>query len=400
MDVLQQLVTEANTKLVLLVMDGLGGLPHPDTGKTELETARTPNLDRLARSSSVGLHTPVAPGITPGSGPGHLGLFGYDPVQHEVGRGVLSALGVGIELKPEDVACRVNFATMENGVITDRRAGRIPTEECARLCKKLESIRIPGVQIIIQPEMQYRAVIVFRGEGLGADLTDTDPQKTGLAPLPVRARSDDPASRRTAELFNEFVRQANMVLAEERPANTILLRGFDRLPKLATFREKYGLNSAVIAVYPMYRGLARLVGMEVLTPGHSIEEEFEVLENNWEKYDFFFVHVKPTDSAGEDGAFDRKVQVIEEVDALIPRIEALNPDVLVVTGDHSTPAVLKAHSWHPVPILLVSRYARRNAWVEKFGESDCARGALGFIKSTDILPLMLAHGLRLQKFGA
>jgi len=400
MDVLQELVTKADTKLVLLVMDGLGGLPHPETGKTELETARTPNLDRLAKISSIGLHTPVATGITPGSGPGHLGLFGYDPVQNEVGRGVLSALGVGIELKPADVACRVNFATLENGVITDRRAGRIPTEEGARLCKKLESIRIPGVEIIIRPEMQYRAVIVFRGEDLGADLSDTDPQKTGLAPLPVRATSDDPASQRTAGLFNEFVRQANQVLAEERPANTILLRGFDKLPQLPTFQEKYGLGSAVIAVYPMYRGLARLVGMEVLDAGHSIEEEFEVLKQNWDKYDFFFVHVKPTDSSGEDGAFEKKSQVIEEVDALIPRVEALKPDVLVVTGDHSTPALLKAHSWHPVPILLASRYARRNMWVEKFGESECARGALGFIKSTDILPLMLAHGLRLQKFGA
>lgn len=400
MEVLQELVTKADTKLVLLVMDGLGGLPHPETGKTELETARTPNLDRLAKISSIGLHTPVAPGITPGSGPGHLGLFGYDPVQNEVGRGVLSALGVGIELTPEDVACRVNFATMENGVITDRRAGRIPTEVGARLCKKLESIRIPGVEITIRPEMQYRAVIVFRGEGLGAKLADTDPQKTGLAPLPVRATADDPASQRTAGLFNEFIRQANEVLEEERPANTILLRGFDKLPHLPTFREKYGLGSAVIAVYPMYRGLARLVGMEVLDAGHSIEEEFEALKQNWAKYDFFFVHVKPTDSSGEDGAFDKKAQVIEEVDALIPRLEALQPDVLVVTGDHSTPALLKAHSWHPVPILLASRYARRNQWVEKFGESDCARGALGFIRSIDILPLMLAHGLRLQKFGA
>ncbi|MGE5483016.1 MAG: phosphoglycerate mutase, partial [Bacteroidota bacterium] len=278
MDVLQELVTKADTKLVLLVMDGLGGLPHPETGKTELETARTPNLDRLAKISSIGLHTPVATGITPGSGPGHLGLFGYDPVQNEVGRGVLSALGVGIELKPADVACRVNFATLENGVITDRRAGRIPTEEGARLCKKLESIRIPGVEIVIRPEMQYRAVIVFRGEDLGADLSDTDPQKTGLAPLPVRATSEDPASQRTAGLFNEFVRQANQVLAEERPANTILLRGFDKLPQLPTFQEKYGLGSAVIAVYPMYRGLARLVGMQVLDAGHSIEEEFEVLK--------------------------------------------------------------------------------------------------------------------------
>lgn len=398
--VFEQLVTKGESKLVLLVMDGLGGLPHPETGKTELESARTPNLDRLAKHGSVGLHTPVAPGITPGSGPGHLGLFGYDPIANEVGRGVLSALGVGIELEPQDVAARVNFATLEGGVITDRRAGRIPTEEGARLCRKLEAIKLPGIEIIIRPEMQYRAVVVFRGEGLGAELTDTDPQKTGLAPLPVRARRDDPAARRTAELFNEFIRQANEILASEKPANTILLRGFDRLPKLATFEEKYGLKSAVIAVYPMYRGLARLVGMQVLDPGHSPAEEIARLEAAWGEYDFFFVHVKPTDSAGEDGAFERKVQVIEEVDALIPRIEALGPDVLVVTGDHSTPALLRAHSWHPVPLLLVSRYARRNAWVEKFGESDCARGALGHIRAVDILPLMLAHGLRLQKFGA
>lgn len=400
MDVVQELVTSSDSKLVLLVMDGLGGLPHPQTGKTELETARTPNLDELAKRSSVGLQTPVAPGITPGSGPGHLGLFGLDPVRNLVGRGVLSALGVGIDLNPSDVACRVNFATKQNGVIVDRRAGRIPTEEGARLCQILERITLPGVEIIVRPEMQYRAVVVFRGEGLGADLSDTDPQKTGVPPLPVQARGTDAASQRTAALFNEFVRQADQLLAHEHPANTILLRGFDRLPHLPTFAERYGLKSAVIAVYPMYRGLARLVGMQVLDAGHEIEDEFETLERHWSEFDFFFLHVKPTDSSGEDGAFDRKVQVIETVDRLVPRLLALHPDVLAVTGDHSTPAALKAHSWHPVPILLSGRYVRVNPWVEKFGESDCARGALGFIHASDIMPLMLANGLRLQKFGA
>jgi len=395
---LQQLAVQADTKLVLLVMDGLGGLPHPETGRTELETARTPNLDALARQGSVGLLTPIAPGVTPGSAPAHLALFGYDPVQYQIGRGVLSAVGVGMHLTPQDVACRVNFATMRDGLITDRRAGRIPTDEAERLCRRLSEIRLPGVQIDIWPEMQYRAVIVWRGEGLSEQLADTDPQVTGKPPLPARALT--PEAEATAALVNQFVAEANRLLADEPRANTILLRGFGRLPAIPSLTELYGLRAAVLAVYPMYRGLAKLVGMKELPAGKGLADQLAALRAAWSDYDYFFLHVKGTDAAGEDGDFQRKVQEIEAVDAIIPELMALGPDVLVVTGDHSTPAVLRSHSWHPVPALLWARSARSNPWVEGFGETACARGTLGSIRSRDLLGLMLAHGQRLKKFGA
>ena len=398
-DLVQQLATPGG-KMVLLVMDGLGGLPHPETGKTELETARTPNLDALARRGSLGLHDPVAPGITPGSGPGHLGLFGYDPVTQLVGRGVLSALGVGLELGPSDVAARINFASMKDGKIVDRRAGRIPTEEGVRLVEKLSQIRIPGVEIRLKAEMQHRAVVVFRGEGLSPHVSDSDPQAAGVPALTVRPTSPEPEAARMAEVANQFIAEVNRVLADEWPANTVLLRGFDRQPKLRPFQERYGVNPAVIAVYPMYRGLARLVGMTVLDAGHDITDEFDRLEAAWNDFDFFFVHIKPTDSAGEDGDFDRKVRVIEEVDAQIPRLMKLDPAAVLVTGDHSTPAVFKAHSWHPVPFLIYSRWSRWENDVETFGERACSRGQLGRVRANELMPLLLAHAGRLQKFGA
>lgn len=397
-EILRQLATPADTKMVLLVMDGLGGLPHQQTGLTELETAKTPNLDRLARENSIGLSTPLIPGVTPGSAPAHLALFGYDAFEYQIGRGVLSAVGIGLDLGPGDVACRVNFATLKDGVLVDRRAGRIPTEEGARLCEALSSIKIPGVEIIIRPEMQYRAVIVWRGEGLSDAIADTDPQVTGVPPLPARALA--PEAEKTAAIVNEFLAQANKILADEPKANTVLLRGFGRLPHIPTFQELYGLRAAVIAAYPMYRGLAKLVGMEEKPAGQTVADQLASLKQAWNDYDYFFLHVKGTDAAGEDGDFDRKVALIEEVDAALPQLLALNPDVLVVTGDHSTPARLRGHSWHPVPVLLASPYARRNGWVDGFGESDAARGALGHIRSQELMGLMLAHARRLKKFGA
>ncbi|HEY8496373.1 MAG TPA: 2,3-bisphosphoglycerate-independent phosphoglycerate mutase [Limnochordales bacterium] len=397
-DLLKELAVPADTKIVLLVMDGLGGLPHPETGLTELETARTPNLDALARRGSLGLATPVAPGVTPGSAPAHLALFGYDAVKYRIGRGVLSAVGVGLDIKPEDVACRINFATMENGVITDRRAGRIPTEEAARLCQRLREIRLPGVEIIIEPEMQYRAVVILRGPGLSEHVSDTDPQVTGRPPLPARALA--PEAEATAELVNRFIAEANRVLAGEPRANTILVRGFGRLPAIPSFAELYQLRAAVLAIYPMYRGLAKIVGMTELPAGKSLADQVASLKQAWNDFDFFFIHVKGTDAAGEDGDFDRKVREIEAVDALLPEILALNPDVLVVTGDHSTPAALRSHSWHPVPVLLASRSARANPWVDGFGETACTRGTLGQLRSRDLMGLILAHAQRLKKFGA
>ncbi len=400
MDFLSGLATSSSSRMVLLVLDGLGGLPHPDSGLTELETARTPNLDRLARESICGMIHAIGPGITPGSGPAHMALFGYDPVRFEVGRGVLSALGVGLELGPDDLAARVNFCTVEGGVITDRRAGRISTEENARLCGKLAGIEVDGIEVEIKPEKEHRAALVLRGPGLSEKVTDTDPQRTGLPPLRCEALPEGGAeARRTAELINAYLDKVAGVLADEHPANMILMRGFAKLPDLPLMTELYGIRAAAVATYPMYRAVGKLVGMQVLETGPSFSDQMDTLRGAWEQYDYFFVHYKYTDSRGEDGDFAAKAACIEEVDQLLPRLLELEPDVLVVTGDHSTPALLGGHSWHPSPILLRSRWERRDG-VEVFGESACARGGLGVFPATELLPLMLANAQRLNKFGA
>jgi len=400
MEFISSLKAASGSRMVLLVLDGLGGLPHPETGLTELETARTPNLDALARDSACGLIHAVGPGITPGSGPAHMALFGYDPIRYEVGRGVLSALGVGMELGPDDLAARVNFCTVEDGVITDRRAGRISTEENARLCQKLSSIRLDGAEVTIRPEKEHRAALVLRGRGLSDRLSDTDPQKTGVPPLPCRPLAEgDEAAERTAALVNGYLEEAAKLLADEHPANMILTRGFAKKPDLPLMTDLYGIRAAAVATYPMYRAVARLVGMELVETGPTFAEQVEALAGAWERYDYFFVHYKYTDSRGEDGDFAAKVACIEEVDASLPRIVELNPDVLVVTGDHSTPALLKSHSWHPSPLLFHSRWERKDD-VDSFGERACARGILGTFPAVELLPMMLACAQRLTKFGA
>ncbi|MDR3636492.1 MAG: 2,3-bisphosphoglycerate-independent phosphoglycerate mutase [Isosphaeraceae bacterium] len=399
-DLIRELREPNTTKIVLLVADGLGGLPIEPGGKTELETARTPNLDALAAEGTVGLSTPVAPGITPGSGPGHLGLFGYDPLQYQIGRGVLEALGIGVEVGPKDVAIRGNFCTIdEEGRVTDRRAGRIPTEVCEQLVTKLRAgIKIEGVETLIEAVREYRLVVRFRGEGLGDNVCDTDPLSTGLHTLEPKA--GDVASEKTAHIAAEFLRQAKAILKDERPANFLMLRGFAKFPDIATMEDVYGLKPVAIAVYPMYRGLARLVGMTVADPGKTIADQLEVAKANWDKYDFFFIHYKYTDSTGEDGNFAKKVEVIEALDAEIPKLRALKPDVLVVTGDHSTPSRMKSHSFHPVPTLLWAPATTRPDLVTTFGERPCLQGGLGQFLAKDIMPLVLAHAGRLQKFGA
>jgi 2,3-bisphosphoglycerate-independent phosphoglycerate mutase len=397
--IIRELVESAETKIVLLVMDGLGGLPMEPGGLTELETAHTPNLDRLAAQGICGLHQPVAPGITPGSGPSHLALFGYDPIKYQVGRGVLSALGIDFDLKANDVAARGNFCTLDDdGRVADRRAGRIPTEKNEELCALLRQIQLPGVEVFVETVKEYRLLLVLRGEGLSGGLSDTDPQEIGeepLEPKPLSAEAEE-----TASLVQEFIDQARQILADHHPANMILLRGFSKLPDWPSFEKVFGLRAAAIAAYPMYRGVAKLVGMDVLTTGVPIGEELETLKTHWKDYDYFFFHVKPTDSAGEDGDFDRKVRLIEEVDAVVPQLLALEPDVLLVTGDHSTPSLLKYHSWHPVPVLLWSRHCRTDG-VDRFGERACMAGGLGpRIPAVDLMPLAQANAMRLEKFGA
>ncbi len=398
LDLMRRLHLRNNTKIVLLVADGLGGLAIEPGGKTELETARTPNLDALAKAGVLGLSTPVLPGITPGSGPGHLGLFGYDPLEFQIGRGVLEGLGIDFDLGPNDVAIRGNFCTLDaQGNISDRRAGRIASEIGAKLCAKLDQIKVPGVEVFVRPVKEYRLVVVFRGEGLGGAVEDTDPQKTGVPPLDPVAR--DAASQKTAEIAKAFLRQAREVLKGDAPANFFTMRGIDKRPHIPTFEEVYGLRAAAIAVYPMYRGLARLVSMNVLDAGQTLADQCARLEQAWNDYDFFFVHFKYTDSTGEDGNFPAKVERIEQLDAAIPRITALKPDVLIVTGDHSTPSKMRSHSWHPVPVLLAADSCRPDACTS-FGEAQCLSGGLGQFQAKHLMSLALAHAGRLEKYGA
>jgi 2,3-bisphosphoglycerate-independent phosphoglycerate mutase len=399
LELMQQLAVKNTTKIVLLVLDGLGGVAREPGGPTELEAARTPNLDALAARSACGLSEAIAPGITPGSGPGHLALFGYDPLQYEIGRGVLEALGIGFELQPNDVAARGNFCTVDaQGLITDRRAGRISTEECVKRVNLLRSIALPGVQTFVEPVKEHRFALILRGDGLHADIDDTDPQRVGAAPLAAVARSAQ--SQPTADLFNRWIDEARRLLAAHPPANMLTLRGMAKDPGLPKFAQVYGMRAAAVAVYPMYKGVARLVGMDIVDSiGETPADEFETARRNWDRYDFFFIHIKKTDSYGEDGNFDAKVHVIEQVDEALPGLLDLKPDVLVVTGDHSTPCLLKSHSWHPLPILLSAGCARQDP-VTSFGETACLGGSLGRIRHVDILPLAMAHALRLTKYGA
>ena len=399
-DLMRELHRKADSKIVLLVLDGLGGLPLKPGGPTELEAARTPNLDRLAAEGALGQTIPIRHGLTPGSGPAHLGLFGYDPLEYVVGRGVLEGVGVGIVVKKGEVAARGNFCTVDaEGKITDRRAGRIASSEAIPLVARLAQVKVPGVEVEVRHVQEYRFAVVMRGAGLEPDIADTDPQRTGVPPLPARATQ--PGAQTTADLFNQWIAEARKVIADHPKANALTLRGFSTDPELPRFPEVFGIRSACVAVYPMYKGVSELVGMSVLkVEGDQPEDEFAALAKGWNDFDFFFVHIKKTDSRGEDGDFAAKSAVIEAVDSALPKLLELGPSVLAVTGDHSTPAKLKSHSWHPVPFLMWAPATVRTDDQTQFGESACARGGLGTFLATDAMPLMLAHALRLEKFGA
>ena len=397
LEVLRDCYISSPSKIVMLVVDGLGGLARPESGLSELETAVIPNLDAMAQKSACGLTTPVLPGVAPGSGPGHLSLFGYDPLKHLIGRGALEALGIDVALEPGDVAARGNFCTVDGeGLLVDRRAGRIPTELSEPLCRRLDQIELDDVQVDVYPVQDYRFVLRLRGEGLSADLSETDPQRVAVHPLPVEPLA--PEAQRSAGLVNRFVAQAKQLLAEEERANMVLLRGFAKLPHLPPMGEVYRLNPGAIAAYPMYRGLATVVGMEVILTGKTFADEVETLRQNFHSHDFFFIHYKPADAAGEDGDFDAKVKRLEELDAFIPQIRELQPEVLMVCGDHATPAIMAGHSWHPVPFMLHSALTGGEG-IKEFSEKECARGSIGRIPATQVMLLALSHAGKLAKFG-
>jgi len=397
-ELLRTLATPNDTKIVLCVVDGLGGLPDPKTHRSELETANLPQLDNLAGDSVCGLTLPVDYGVTPGSGPGHMALFGYDPLKHEVGRGVLEALGIDFDLQSSDVAARGNFCTLDaEGKITDRRAGRIPTTLTVELCERLRQIKLPGVEVLVEPVREHRFVLVLRGEGLDDHLAQTDPEREGVEPLPARSTSQE--AKATADLVNEFVRQAREVLSDQKQANGMLLRGFAKHPALPSMPEVTRMRAGAFAVYPMYRGLAKLAGMTVSPGGGTQESQLDALKSRWDDFDFFFYHFKRADAAGEDGDFHAKVLALEEFDKLVQQLRELGADVLMVAGDHSTPAQLAGHSWHPVPFLLNSKLGTIDD-VDQFHESACRTGALGTFPARHVLSLAMAHAGRLMKYGA
>ncbi len=404
---LETLVLDGTSRIVLLVLDGVGDLPDAaHSGRTPLEAARTPHLDALTPRAALGRLMPVAPGITPGSGPGHLALFGYDPITTRVGRGVLEALGAGMDLRDGDVAARANFCTVSGaGLVTDRRAGRIPGETCARLVEMLarEVPRIEDVEVLLKAGKGHRFVALMRGPGLSGGVSDADPHREGSAIPPARPLDEGqgaaPGAVKTARVVNAFVARAADRLRGEPAANAVLLRGLSARPALPGYRERFRLRAAAIAAYPMYRGVAQLAGMDVFPVGERVSDAFAAVAARWADFDFFFIHVKGTDMAGEDGDFAAKVAVIEEVDRALPELLALSPDVLCVTGDHSTPVAVHGHSWHPVPALVHARWCGADA-ASRFHEASCRAGSLGVLPSRDLMALLLANAGRLDKYGA
>jgi 2,3-bisphosphoglycerate-independent phosphoglycerate mutase len=387
----------AASKILMVVVDGLGGLPLTPDGPTELEAAATPHLDAAAGEGQGGMSIPVLPGLTPDCATGHLALFGYDPLQYPVSRGLSEALGLDFPLQPGDIAARGNFCTINaDGHIIDRRGGHPSTERCVTLCQKLRAIDIPGLQLFVEPIREHRFLLVLRGEGLGDGVNHTDPLHIDTPPLPA-VGADEP-SRRTAEAVTAFVEQAAQVLSTEAPTNMVTLRGLSRYPQLPSLGDLYGLRAVALAVYPLYKGIARLAGMDVPDAGNSLGEQIDALEKLWEKYDFFYLHYPYADSAGRDGNFEGKVQMLERLDMQIPRLRALQPDVFIVTGDHSTPAKLKSRSWHSVPTILVSGNCRTDG-LQAFSEAACRYGGMGLFTAKTLMTVALAHAGRLQKYG-
>jgi 2,3-bisphosphoglycerate-independent phosphoglycerate mutase len=398
-----ELTLKTNAKLVLLVLDGLGDLATKEQNYlTPLEAATTPNLDALAKNSAQGRMISVAPGITPGSGPGHFGLFGYDPLEFQVGRGVIEALGLGMELKPGDVCARANFATLDaKGIVTDRRAGRIATEVCEKLCAKLAAKikKIGDTEILIKAGKEHRFVVVFRGKGLEGPLTDADPNREGFAIPTVHPRDENNAGqKKMAALIADFYKAALPILAKEKPANGFLMRGIAHQPHIPLFEERYQLKPACLAVYPMYKGLAQLVGMKKLEV-QTIQQQFEAYLKEYDNFDFFFIHYKYTDKYGEDGNFAAKRKAIEDLDAALPLLMRKKPGVLAITGDHSTPVSVKGHSWHPQPVLLHSACSGSDK-LERFTETGANSGSLGVFESKFLIRLMQANAKMFDKFGA
>jgi len=410
------------SKVLIVLLDGLGDRPSRSlNGMTPLQMAHKPGLDELAAEGITGIMDPVAPGIPVGSDTGHLSILGYDPYRYYTGRGPLEALGAGMDLRPGDVAFRVNFATVgDDWTVIDRRAGRISTEEARALGEAIREMAAgfdSEFRFEFLSTVEHRGVLVMRGDGLSDEVTDVDPHREGVKAEMPRPRSQTPEAERTARELERFLRRAREVLESHplnvervkkglRPANAILPRGAGKMPKLPSLRERFGVSSVVIAGGALYRGVCRAAGMDVRivptatgTLNTDLNAKFNAAFESLRTYDLVFLHIKGTDTASHDRNPAVKASFIEKVDReLRARIDQLQDVVVCVTGDHTTSSIDGRHHGDPVPILIWGEGVRRDK-VVRFDEVSCADGALGRIRGLDVMNVLMDLVGRVEMFG-
>lgn len=404
-------------KVIFVICDGLADRPIPELGGlTPLEAAPTPHLDKLAYEAECGMMHTLGRGKTPGSDTAHLTLFGYDIATSYSGRGPIEVAGLGMELKHGDVALRGNMGTVIDGMITDRRAGRIRV--VTPVCEALDGMEIDGVTFIVKPGTAHRAGVIIRGEGLSDAIIDADPHVPDVPIRTVTPTDDTPEAKKTADVLNKFLARAHEVLKDHQfnkdriaagdlPANYLLVRGAGQYKQVESFEKRYGLSACCIAGGGLYKGIGAFLGMDILEvpgatalPDTDIEAKFKLAVDSLKKYDFVFVHVKAADSLGEDGDHAGKRDFIARIDQAVPVLAGRPDDTLLVwTADHTTPCEMKAHSADPVPIMYHGGAVRTDR-VESFGERACGEGGLGFISGLDLMPQVMNLLGKLHLVGA
>ena len=404
-------------KVVLVIIDGLGDRPISELkDQTPLEAANTPNLDYFATNGITGIMNAIDVGIRPGSDTSHLAIFGYDPETHYTGRGIFEAAGIGMELKKGDIALRGNFATVtEDLIIVDRRAGRI--ENVSKLADALNGMKIDGVRFFVKAGVMHRAGVVLRGSNLSHMVSDNDPHEVGVKVKQVKALDNTEEAKFTASVINKFLEEAHKILKEHEvnkkrrkerllEANYILLRGASKLTHFEPFEKKYKLKACCIAGAGLYKGIAKVLGMDVLqvkgatgTANTDINAKFIAAKKALAKYDFVFVHIKYADNYAEDGNVFGKLKFIEKIDDALIHLIGIKDTLIVITADHSTPCKLKAHSGDPVPIVMFGEGVRTDK-VKEFNERSCMQGGLGRIKGKDLMNEILNLIGKAKLYGA
>ncbi len=404
-------MAENSGKGILIVCDGLGDLR--EKGKTPLQAAKTPNMDRLAEHGACGLMHTIGRGIIPGSDTAHLQLFGYSTEKYYTGRGTFEALGVGIELEEGDVAFRCNFATVDEKMkILDRRAGRISTSFAKKLEQDFQNIEIDGAKVIFKASVEHRGALVLRGKGLSHKVGDTDPHSLTRL-LVSKPLEGTPEAKKTAKILNEFTKLSHEKLnsnplneGRELPANILLSRGPGIFSKAPPMEEKFGIRSACVAGGALYKGVAKFVGMDILkvkgatgAKDTDLNSKADAVVSALNEYDFVFLHIKATDSFSHDGDFGGKKKFIEKIDSeVLPKLMETGANIMI-TGDHTTPCRIGDHSSHPTPFLMNGELVRHDD-IKKFDEFSCANGSLGHLFGKDVMNMMVSLMGKAHIYGA